>query len=75
LLSTGIALTIIPSQLPPLANMPRPIIGSINPEAAGEDPVISPPRLKVEWPEPDRRRSRLWPLGDRFRMGHGRVDD
>jgi hypothetical protein len=67
LLSSGIVLTVIPSGFPPLANMPRPIVGSIRPEADGEGPFAGTIRLKVEWPAPDRRRSRLWPLGERFR--------
>jgi hypothetical protein len=68
LLSSGIALTIIPSRLPPLASMPRPIVGSVNPEAEGEGAAVRPFRVIME-PEPDRRWTRPGSLGGRFRLG------
>jgi hypothetical protein len=66
MLSSGLAVTIVPSGLPPLASMPRPIIGSFNPESGGEGRVE--PTLKVRH-EPDLRWMRPWPLGGRFRFG------
>ena len=69
MLSAGLAVTIIPSGLPPLASMPRPVVGSINPEAGGEGSV--PVRIKSAIrPDPARGRwTRPWPFGGRFRQG------
>jgi hypothetical protein len=78
LLSAGLSLTIIPSGQPPLASMPRPIVGSLDPESDGPRiiPVAMPVRVKVRV-EPTRRRGPIWPLGGRFRMGDGpwRMND
>jgi hypothetical protein len=67
MLSAGLCLTIIPSRIPPLARMPRPVVGSIDPEADGEGAIKSLAAQKVR-PEPDRRWTRPWPLGGRFRL-------
>lgn len=73
LLSSGLSLTIIPSSQPPLASMPRPIVGSIDPEADGQGMSLTsrmPIQIKVKiHPEPARRRSHFWSLGHRFRLG------
>jgi hypothetical protein len=66
MLSSGLAVVIIPAGLPPLRSMPRPLIGSFNPEAGGEAATAPSPR-----PAPGHRelRSRRWPLSERFRLG------
>jgi hypothetical protein len=64
MLSSGVVLTIIPTESRPLMSMPRPCIGSFNPEASTGLTVSITPR-----DEPDEPRTfRLWPLGGRFRM-------
>ena len=69
-LSTGLALTIIPSRVPPLASMPRPIVGSVNPEADADGWVAGPGPIRVTMePEPEWRWTRPRSIGGRFRMG------
>jgi hypothetical protein len=68
MLSSGVALSIIPSGPSPLRSMPRPIVGSFNPESptAIPSPTIRKPLDDEEGPGP---RFGSWPLGGRFRVG------
>lgn len=63
MLSTGVVRTIIPTESRPLLSMPRPYIGSINPEA----PVSIPIRIEPATPKPEASPAGLWPPGGRFR--------
>jgi hypothetical protein len=63
MLSTGVALTIIPTETRPLMSMPRPYVGSFRPDS----PAMVSYRPQSEEPEPESRPHRLWPLGGRFR--------
>ena len=66
MLSSGVALTIIPTDTRPLTSMPRPYVGTFNPEASRAVMVAMTPRPKPDGTGWSRR---LWPPGGRFRMG------
>jgi hypothetical protein len=63
MLSTGVALTIIPNETRPLSSMPRPYVGSFNPDT----PLRVSYRPQTDEPISERRPARLRPLGGRFR--------
>jgi hypothetical protein len=70
MLSTGLFLTIIPDPSRPMMTMPRPYIGSLNPESSASTAVSMAPRVD---PPEDREPARPWLLGGRFRWrGLGR---
>ncbi len=65
MLSAGIALSIIPAETRPLSIMPRPYIGTMDPESR---PIVMLPRRdRSDDPGPDGPAG-LWPPGGRFRM-------
>jgi hypothetical protein len=66
MLSAGLSVTIIPDPARPLMNMPRPYIGSYNPEGSSTPRVSMTPRAVDEelfQPCPYRGRSRWRGLG------------
>jgi hypothetical protein len=64
MLSTGVALTIIPTETRPLLSMPRPYVGTFNPEAKIAISVSTKPGTdsKARKANPN-----LWPTCGRFR--------
>ena len=68
MMAAGVVLTIIPTDLRPLLSMPRPYVGTFNPESSRAITVSMTPRSNPVTPEPA---PRPWPLGGRFRMGMG----
>jgi hypothetical protein len=63
--SAGVALTIIPTEPRPLTAMPRPQVGSFDPQAERPVMVVMTPRREpVKRGEP----GPSWPLGRRFRF-------
>jgi hypothetical protein len=63
--SSGVSLTIIPTETRPLLSMPRPYLGSFDPQAERPITVALKPRREVE----DRVSPLgLWHLGVRFRF-------
>ena len=63
MLSAGVCLTIIPDSPGPLMSMPRPYVGSFNPESPTASRAPRPDPLDDREPAP----TRPWPLGGRFR--------
>jgi hypothetical protein len=68
MLSSGMAVSLIPSGSPPLRSMPRPMVGSFDPESptAIPAPTFRKPLDEEAGPGP---RFGTWPLGGRFRFG------
>jgi hypothetical protein len=64
MLSAGLFLIIIPDQSRPMMTMPRPYIGSFNPESPASTMVAMTPRTD---PSDDREPDHPWPLSGRFR--------
>ena len=66
MMSAGVALTIIPTDLRPLLSMPRPYVGTFNPESDRPITVSMASRPRPGGPKPS---PRPWSSGGRFRMG------